>query len=981
MLPYGAAPQFFTSGKTRRDFGGSNQFYAWQLWHYWRFTANLTDAQTIAPALKTVVDQTFEENDPDNDLLLAWWSQIGNQEDYVHTPHNGTTPSIEGINMMKTYATYAAATGNSIDATEYNLRAKTATQRLWENLWMPDLGRFMFFRDTNNVPRIDGQYHTLIYPVIWNITGILDSWTSIRHIRDRLTGSDDRVYCGNNFPYHVNCTCGPQAGAAQQPWAAKGLAKVGLRNETFKPLRAIARNVMNADHRGSWPEVAEETTAAYFSPPAGLFVQSVIEDIYGLKMNKPENVLEISPSFPDSWPSAQLDVAEAAVKYTFSGNLRTYTVKTDDSIPRKLFWKLPPGTFNNVLLNGLPASYSVSSGVSCVELIVETSSESNSVFSVNLSPSTYSITSPPSVAEGDNISITATNCEILEIDDRCDVLENSSVPDSATVNATINEGLLASHLKFGRLGLLNFSRRTFFLKCRLTNGQEFWHPVDITILPKYEAEEIYSSQADVVKITVRNNSQNSINEDVFFTVANCSITSAVNISARSETTVSLTIPQKNLAEFSSGDNTVLIDFSSGDSLEITATYCGREVDSRNYEPLSLPKDLMIPDTDWKTIRPSYAYGHGPWNGAGPPLESIENETIISISGAPGVPFETHGRDFIPLSQMIGKPSISIDLNGRLCKKFFFLIIPFLDNHDVFSPVAHVTVNKTNGEKITKDLTIPGDFDWWMPQNIIGSFSTAVQARNDRYGLLPQLSIVESDWSAGQAPTFPSSSFWADQRAVKYNSAVLNLVEIDLPERSLVESVTLETIGTDPALGLVAATVDGNISMIKNSGFENYNAEIYNWDGSGSVGINGSFFDNGSAPERINVCYIQNQGYISQTVSGFDSGKVYAVALHANASEHGVGNATFEVKLGGVTVIGPTNISPVGGVLPFTFFSGFNSPGDGSFDLEIHQTVATDNNVLLIDDVRVFPVEKPYFINGSFEYNGDEINSQGYVQNS
>jgi len=980
LLPYGAAPQFFTSGKTRRDFGGSNQFYAWQLRHYWRFTANVTDAQTIAPALKRVVDQTFEENDTDNDLLLSWWSQIGNQEDYVHTPHNGTSPSIEGINMMKTYATYAEAAGNSADAAEYNSRAETAEQRLWDNLWMSDLGRFMFFRDTNNVPRFDGQYHTLIYPAIRNITGLLDSWTSIRHMRDRLTGSDDRVYCGNNFPYHVNCTCGPQAGAAQQPWAAKGLAKVGLRNETFKPLRAIARNVMNADHRGSWPEVAEESTAAYFSPPAGLFVQAVVENLFGLEMNKPENVLNVSPSFPDAWPSAQLDVAEAEVNYTFSGNTRTYTVKTDISIPRKLSWKLPPGTFNNVLLNGAPASYSVSSGVSCVELIVDTSSETSSTFSVNLSPATYNITSPPSVAEGDSIAISATGCEIIEINDRCGVITNFSIPTSTTVSATVRKGLLEPYLKFARLGLLNFSRRTFFLKCRLTNGQEFWHPVEVAVLPKYEAEEIYSSQTNIVNVTVRNNSQNPINESVIFTVAGCSITSTVNVSARNESTVPLTIPQENLAEFSPGDNLIEIDFSSGGNLDITATYCGREVGFRDYEPLPLPKNLMIPDTDWKTIRPSYAYGHGPWNAAGPPLAALENETMIYVSGVPGVPFEIQGRNFIPLSQTIGSPSLSLDLNSRLCKKIYFLIIPFLDNHDVFSPVARVTVNKTNGGKFIKELTIPGDFDWWMPQNIIGMFSTAWQTRSDRYGLLPQLSTAAGDWSEGRAPTFPRSAFWAEQRAVKYNSAVMNLIEIDLPERTLIESVTIETIGTDPALGLVAATVDGKISMVKNSGFEHIlgGTEIIDWETSGSVGINGSFFDNGTKPEGNNVCYLQNQSYVSQLVSDLVSGVVYAVALHANASEHGSANATLEVKLGGVTVIGPTNITAVGGSLLFPFYSGFVLPTNGSAILEIHQTIASDNNVLLIDDVRIFPVEKPYFVNGSFEYNGEEVNSPGYV---
>jgi len=38
--------------------------------------------------------------------------QIGNQEDYIATPHDGTTPSIEGINMIRTRGELAAALGD-----------------------------------------------------------------------------------------------------------------------------------------------------------------------------------------------------------------------------------------------------------------------------------------------------------------------------------------------------------------------------------------------------------------------------------------------------------------------------------------------------------------------------------------------------------------------------------------------------------------------------------------------------------------------------------------------------------------------------------------------------------------------------------------------------------------------------------------------------------------------------------------------------
>ena len=61
--------------------------------------------------LDRVLAQTFKEYDRDHNLLLAWSQQIGNQEDMVAYPHDGTTPSIQGIDMMRTRAELARLLG------------------------------------------------------------------------------------------------------------------------------------------------------------------------------------------------------------------------------------------------------------------------------------------------------------------------------------------------------------------------------------------------------------------------------------------------------------------------------------------------------------------------------------------------------------------------------------------------------------------------------------------------------------------------------------------------------------------------------------------------------------------------------------------------------------------------------------------------------------------------------------------------------
>jgi len=224
LFPNGGVAQLSPNGHTHKCFGGSNQYLAWQMRHLWRFIADREFAKEAAPALDKIIRQTFLEHDPDNNLLIGWGLQIGNQEDFVATPYEGTTPSIEGINMMNTRAELAIGLGENELAKKWQAKADTAKYLLREKFWMPDLGRFAYFADPEDNFRLDGQYHTFIYPLIWGIVDSFDGYTTLRHLRDRLTDADGEVYLANNFPNHIVSTWGMQAGAAQQPWAAWGLS-------------------------------------------------------------------------------------------------------------------------------------------------------------------------------------------------------------------------------------------------------------------------------------------------------------------------------------------------------------------------------------------------------------------------------------------------------------------------------------------------------------------------------------------------------------------------------------------------------------------------------------------------------------------------------------------------------------------------------------------------------------------------------------
>jgi hypothetical protein len=325
----GAVRAVQPDGSLMMAFGGDSQYFTWAVSHFWKHTADREFAAAIAPLLDTVIRQVYAEHDADGNLLLGWGSQIGNQEDYTIHPNDSTSPSIEGINMMRTRLMLGRALGDGEAELRYAAMIDAARDRLKKSLWKQDLGRFVFYRDAVGKVHLDGQYHTFIYPVIYDISDPLDAWTSMRHLRDRLTGEAGEVYLNNNFPCHG---WGAWCLATLQPWAAKGIGAVGLNNETFIPLKRMAE--WTAEKGGSWPEGSGGTRPDYFSPTAGVYIMGVVEALFGLSMSKPEGYLYVSPSFPDSWPEAELKLPGVEASFSRQGKTTTYKIKTRELLKR-----------------------------------------------------------------------------------------------------------------------------------------------------------------------------------------------------------------------------------------------------------------------------------------------------------------------------------------------------------------------------------------------------------------------------------------------------------------------------------------------------------------------------------------------------------------------------------------------------------------------------------------------------------------------
>jgi hypothetical protein len=157
---------------------------------------------------------------------------------------------------------------------------------------------------------------------------------------------------------------------------------------------------------------------------------------------------------------------------------------------------------------------------------------------------------------------------------------------------------------------------------------------------------------------------------------------------------------------------------------------------------------------------------------------------------------------------------------RRVKKLYLAVLPFLDNHDMHAEVARVTLQTASNRFLSRTLSYPGDLDMWLPEKLVGVFATTRQPRPRRHGLLERLGPEAALWTTLQPPDFPQPEFWATCLPFETETAVMSIVEIDLPEPQQLKRLHFEALGNGTAFGLVAVTVesDGKPEVLKDTPF-------------------------------------------------------------------------------------------------------------------------------------------------------------------
>lgn len=779
----GAIPDMCTNDTGRRDWGGNNQFFFREVMHYLKMTDDREFAEFLLPYMRRVLAQTFEEYDAVGTGVLCWHSQIGNQEDFESTPGKGAAPGTEGVRMLYIMSEFLAYLGLHDEAEKYEEYASYAKSRLFDTLWRDDIGRFIWFSDQLGADRLDTTYHGICYPVIYGYVDRLDAASSLDHLKHRMTGPEGEVYQSNHFGDHGYWgvpTWGMQAGSDMQPFATAAYAAAGRADDAIKPLQFVARRVCGEFQRGAFPETANEKRFAYFSPSAGVFAQELIESVFGLHRDMISKTLTVSPCFPTKWDHASLRLPSVSYEYKKDGNTVNIKITSDDGCKKVLRMRTALQKDARVYCNNSDVKCEIKNECDFCELYAELTDGQTAEVTIELFPLEFSVECDGTAACGDTLDVKLSECEITGVVDREGIFDDAS-------SFRLKRGILDAYKKYGAIGLVNFSRRTFALKLK-SGDVEFLYPVSLTVTPAYEIKATYDG---VLHVVFRNYSKQPVNGTAqiftcgktvrFPLMCKAKETAEINVACTLET-----LHGKNRALFITG--------GKGEEFDL--------ISDRQYSA----KQIRIDGYGAEEYANWRKYGMFQHHGCAVmgPDEYLKNvPDRITVGGAE---FELSGK-FIPVSSAEHRiADIKIDRDAR---KLYVLISAFSDDHEVFCEAFSAEIwckkEKTHLPPVyVYPLTVAGALDFGFSNSVLAGFGTFAPGTKRN---VPLPSLKNGDYEGTLCPDYPQRELWCNNEAVEAGGAVFNLLEFDIGVTRRVERLTVVSKAQDGAAGIFAVAAE------------------------------------------------------------------------------------------------------------------------------------------------------------------------------
>ncbi len=767
---------------------GWNQYFFDSLGHYLRWTGDVGFAKEALPGVKRILANTRERFDADGNDLLGWEQQIGYQEDYVMAPRDSASATLNWIRMNEVGELVARLAGDGQLGLKCRQSRERAEQGLKASLYDGELGRFGDWRDGLGTLRHEGAWHTFGWPVKQGTLTPVEAWAGLEHFRAALMSERGLPYLSQRFPGHPPHTTGCQEGDLQALDVALCFAKAGDPDQAASIIKVFADFTMAAPCLGSFTETIIPWPT-WFSPPAALYVEAVTEGLFGVKLDRLEGLLTVSPSLPEAWPEAKLSLPDYDLSIAQAKGRYSLEVSAEGFERARLAPWLPPAVVKSVKYNGQRVPFAVEAGVGRIQLIVEQPFSGKARLEVECSPVDAVKLAPTEACPGEELSVALPGCQPVELYDPAGVFESSRL-EKGKLSGRLRGNLLDLAHEYGQMGKAVFSDRTPLVLVE-QEGAQYWVALPLRLAPAVEVRPDWDVRRNsddpeagyTLGLTVANRTSASLDAlDIRWLGE--SFHKRLSVIPGKEARLELLLSWEQLAAASPGVNTLEWSVPGTRYGGTEAAWVKRPAEelpalaedwAGRCEPVKLPAESLRSSKDWRQWREFDDGGHQPWASLKEPLEGLvaDEQGLVKLSASNGVAFELEAGKLAPVGYQCGQPALKIPV-GRQSAKLYLLVAGLLTNEDSYAPVARVTAQSGRITLASRVLHFPGDLDWWYPGSRVGEYAS---------------------FGTG----------WSKATALQLPEAVASVIELELPYPAQVDWVEISALAEPATLGVLAVS--------------------------------------------------------------------------------------------------------------------------------------------------------------------------------
>ncbi len=155
-----------------------------------------------------------------------------------------------------------------------------------------------------------------------------------------------------------------------------------------------------------------------FSDLTSIYVRTVVDGLFGVDMQAPDERVTLQPAFPREWASASIRCRPLEYQYTWDGERERMSIATTGPLRHVVRLRARTAEIRAVTLNGRPVDYSVEPGIGCAWIQVEGPRCTRSFVEIAYAPEPLPQASMPACGEaGAEFKITLDRGAFLEVRD------------------------------------------------------------------------------------------------------------------------------------------------------------------------------------------------------------------------------------------------------------------------------------------------------------------------------------------------------------------------------------------------------------------------------------------------------------------------------------------------------------------------------------------------------------------------------------